>query len=277
MWKWLKRIVLGLLALVLLALVTVYAWSHAILSKEYTPEPRAIAWTEDPAELARGERLAQVYGCFHGCHGGDMEGSVFFEDPLFGRAVAPNLTTAVRRYTPEQFEAIVRQGIRPDGTGVVGMPSASFATLSDRDLGAIYSFIASYPEQETPELGEGALYPLARLFLVLGEFNVAPEDIHDRPWPEARLADPISHGAYLAQTACSECHGQELEGNADFGMPPLTIAKAYDREHFGRLMATGVGIDESRDLGLMARVAEYRFAHLTDAEVDALHAFLLSR
>ncbi len=277
MGKWLKRILLGLVALLAVAVGTVYAWSHLLLNRHYEPEPRSIAWTEDPAELARGERLAQVYGCFHGCHGADMEGRVFFEEPLFGRAVAPNLTLAVRNYTAEQFEAMVRQGIRPDGTGLFGMPSASFATLSDRDLGAIYSFIASYPQQETPELPERTVGPAGRLFLVLGEFPLPPEEIDDRPWPEERLRDPVSKGAYLAQNACSECHGLELEGNVDFGMPPLAIAKAYDRERFGRLMATGVGLDESRDLGLMALVAEYRFAHFTEDEVDALFAFLQSR
>ncbi len=277
MWKWLKRIFLGLLVLIVVALGTIYGWSHLILNKHYEAEPRAIASTDDRGELARGERLAQVYGCFHGCHGADMEGAVFFEDPLFGRAVAPNLTQAVRNYTPEQFEAIVRQGIRPDGTGLVGMPSASFSTMSDRDLGAIYSFISAYPEQEPRDLGSNRLHPPARLFMILGEFQLPPEEINDRPWPEERLEDPISHGAYLAQNACTECHGSKLEGNPDFGMPPLTIAKAYDLEHFRRLMATGVGLDESRDLGLMARVAEYRFAHFTDEEVADLHAFLQSR
>lgn len=276
MWKWTKRILLGLLALILLALGTTYAWSHLILNKNYTAESRAIAWTEDPAELARGERLAQVYGCFHGCHGADMEGDVFFEDPLFGRGVAPNLTRAVRDYTPEQFEALVRQGIRPDGSGLVAMPSGSFATMSDQDLGAIYSFISSYPEQPVQDLGETTLYPLARVFLILGEFKLPAEEVDDRPWTEERLEDPVSRGAYLARNACSECHGLDLAGQPDF-TPPLTIAKAYDREKFGRLMATGVGVDDTRDLGLMARVSEYRFAHFTDEEVDDLHAFLQSR
>lgn len=276
MLRWLKRILLGLLALVLLALGTIYAWSHFILNTQYEPQLRAIASTDDPAELARGERLAQVYGCFHGCHGADMEGDVFFEDPLFGRGVAPNLTRAVRTYTPEQFEAIVRQGIKPDGTGVAAMPAASFATMTDRDLGAIYSFISAYPEQPESDLGKTTLYPLARLFLMLGEFKMAPEEITERPWPEDRLADPLSHGAYLARNACSECHGLDLEGQPQF-TPPLTIAKAYSRDQFRRLMASGVGLDEARDLGLMALVAEYRFAHLADDEVDALFDYLQSR
>ncbi len=276
MLRWLKRILLTVLVVVGLALAVTYAWSHAILTAEHRGAPRAIAMSDDPATLARGERLAQVYGCYMGCHGKDMEGYVFFEDPMFGKGVAPNLTAAVRNYTPEQFEALVRQGIRPDGSGVVAMPSASFSTMTDRDLGAIYSFIAAYPEQPETVLGETTLYPLARLFLVLGEFELAPEEIHDRPWPSERLDDPLSHGAYLAQNACSECHGLDLAGQDGF-TPPLVIAKAYDRETFRRLMATGVGIDESRDLGLMASVSERRFSHMTDEEVDHLFDYLQSR
>jgi mono/diheme cytochrome c family protein len=276
MLRWLKRILLTLLVLVGLVFAVTYAWSHAILTAGHAASPRAIAVSDDTETLARGKRLAQVYGCYMGCHGRDMEGDVFFEDSLFGKGVAPNLTAAVRKYTPEQFEAIVRQGIRPDGSAVVAMPSASFSTMTDRDLGAIYSFIAAYPEQTASDLGKTTLYPLARLFLVLGEFQLAPAEIHDRPWAEERLDDALSHGAYLAQNACSECHGLDLGGQEGF-TPPLVIAKAYDRERFKRLMATGVGIDESRDLGLMAAVSERRFSHLTNDEVDDLFAYLQSR
>jgi mono/diheme cytochrome c family protein len=276
MLRWLKRILLTLLLLVGAVFAVTYAWSHAILTAGHQAMPRAIAASDDPDTLARGERLAQVYGCYMGCHGKDMEGDVFFEDPLFGKAIAPNLTAAVTNYTPEQFEALVRQGVRPDGTSVVAMPSASFSTMTDADLGAIYSFIAAYPEQSTAVDGDTTLYPLARLMLVLGEFQVAADRIDDRPWPEERLADALSHGAYLAQNACSECHGLDLAGQGDF-TPPLVIAKAYDREQFRRLLATGVGIDESRDLGLMASVSERRFSHLTDDEVDDLFDYLQSR
>ena len=69
----------------------------------------------------------------------------------------------------------------------------------------------------------------------------------------------------------------DLEGNEQFGMPPLTIAKAYDREAFGRLMADGTAIDGERDLGLMAMVARGRFSNFTEDEVDALFAFLRDR
>jgi mono/diheme cytochrome c family protein len=267
---------LGLLGLTLVALGATYAWSQLILSKTYEPAPRAIAWTEDPSELARGERLTQVFGCFHGCHGADMEGKVFLEDAFFGRFIAPNLTQAVRRYTPEQFEAIVRQGIRPNGHGVLGMPSAGFSIMTDRDLGAIYSFISAFPEQPAQDLGRTSVYPFARLFLALGEFKLPPEEIDDHPWDEGRLSDPLAHGAYLVSNACSECHGLDGEGSEGFA-PPLVIAKAYDREAFRRLMATGVGIDENRDLGLMSLVAQNRFAYLNDDEVDALYAYLQSR
>lgn len=276
MWRWLKRISLGLLALVLLALGTLYGWSQSILAEPWDTQPRAIAYTENPDELARGERLAQVFGCFHGCHGADMEGDVFFEEPWVARVVAPNLTQAVRRLTPEQFEAIVRQGVMPDGKGTLGMPSASFATMTDRDLGAIYSFISAYPEQTQQDFGKTSIGLLGRLGLVLGEFRMQPAQIDDSPWVQERLQDPLAHGAYLARNACSECHGLDLEGSPGFA-PPLLISKAYNRARFGRLLATGTGLDEQRDLGLMARVAQYRLTHLEPPEVDALHAYLLSR
>jgi len=55
--------------------------------------------------------------------------------------------------------------------------------------------------------------------------------------------------------------------------PPLAIVNAYSFEDFSRLMATGIGLGD-RDLGLVSEVAEYRFSHFSDDEVQALYAFL---
>jgi cytochrome c553 len=204
-----------------------------------------------------------------------MEGSVFIESPFVGRIIAPNLTAAMERYSRPELEAIVRQGIRPDGSSVFGMPSAAFSRMSDSDLSAILSFIASYPQQDN-DLGRSRYGLLARFLLVTGEVGPEAAGASAEPWREGYFRqDPMKLGAYLGTLACAECHGMAFEGQEGF-TPPLTIAKAYSLESFRKLMATGLGLGD-RDLGLMSEVAQHRFSHLTDDEVRALHGYLQSR
>ena len=86
--------------------------------------------------------------------------------------------------------------------------------------------------------------------------------------------DPDAEGAYLARTACAECHGVQLAGS-DFA-PDLRIAKGYTREQFAHFFQTGEALG-GRDLPLMSEVARNRFSHFTDEEEDALYAYLMAR
>lgn len=269
--KWLKRILLGILALVLLAVGTLYAWSAVIIGKEYPVAARPVTLSSDPQVVAEGERLAQVLGCFHGCHGKDMEGAVFFADPLLGNFVAPNLTTLTQRYSTEEIEALVRQGVRPDGKSLFGMPSDAFSIMTDEHLTAVLSFVVSKPAHEN-DPGETSVGPLGRLGLIIGEYIPAAVNAQAQPWLPKFIEDPLRHGEYLAITACAECHGFELEGTGGF-TPPLTIAKAYSLEDFRKMMATGEGLG-GRNLGLMSAMTQSRFRHMTEDEVADLHAYL---
>ena len=188
--KWVKRILLGLLAIALLGTGIVYGWGSMIVSREYAAEPRNIILSSRPEIIARGERLAQVFGCFFGCHGEDMEGEVFFEGWAVGRIISPNLTRAVDELSHTELEAIIRQGVRPDGKSVLGMPSASFATMSDRDLSAILSFIDSYPKQEL-DLGRSKYGLLPRYLLISGELEPEAAIEKGKPLQSDSLDDPM--------------------------------------------------------------------------------------
>ena len=269
--KWVKRFLFGLLAIVLLGTGIVYAWSSIIVSREYAAEPRNILLSSRPEIVARGKRLAQVFGCFFGCHGEDMEGEVFFEGWAVGRIISPNLTRAVDEFSRTELEAIIRQGILPDGKSVFGMPSASFATMSDRDLSAILSFIDGYPKQEL-DLGRSKYGLLPRYMLIRGELEPEAAIAKGKPLQSDSLNDPMILGKYLAMNACSECHGMDLQGQGGFS-PAMVIVKGYSLEDFKKLMSTGVGLGD-RDLDLMSVVAKYRFSEMTEEEMEALHQFL---
>jgi mono/diheme cytochrome c family protein len=272
--KWVKRSLLALVAVILLSLFVVYAWSSMIINKEYTAEKRNVLPSSRPEIIAHGERMAQVFGCYLGCHGKDMEGRIFFEGWAIGKIISPNLTRAVETYSRSELEAIIRQGIKPDGTSVMVMPSASFVTMTDFDLSAILAFIESYPEQDL-DLGPSGFGLLPRFMLVLGEYVPAAAEVEGFPVQADSLQDSIRLGEYLAMNTCSECHGLDYEGQGDF-TPSLQIAKGYSEADFSKLLMTGVGIGD-RDLGLMSEVAISRFSKMNKDEISALHQFLMSR
>lgn len=271
--KWFKRLLLGVLTLLVLSLLSIYIGGEIVINRTYESTPKNLLTSSRPDVISEGERLARVYGCHEGCHGKDMEGQVFFEQPFLARIIAPNLTLAADRYSTSEFEAIVRQGIKPDGKSVLGMPSASFSFLTDNDLSSILAFIKSYPDSDN-DSGESSFGLLARLGLLTGKYQPAAAQIAALGDSDsAKPASPADKGEYLAMTACSECHGMQLEG--DFA-PNLVIAKAYDLEAFTALMKEGQSIG-GNEMELMSLVSQKRFAHLTDGEVAALHEFLQSR
>jgi cytochrome c553 len=111
---------------------------------------------------------------------------------------------------------------------------------------------------------------LARFFILkFGYTPHAQRIADDGPW----LAEDAPYGKYLAMTVCTECHGMDLRGSEAASAPNLALVVAYTLEDFTRLMREGVPIGD-RELELMAEVAIGRFSHFTDAEIEALHAYL---
>jgi len=275
--KWLKRILLGVAALLLLLIAAFYASSEYVIRQHYTAEPRALDLADVQPVPGEGERLARVFGCYRGCHGRYMEGKVAFEDPAFLRAVAPSLKDAVKNYSTQQLEALIRQGVRPDGKSVWAMPSGSFASMTDRHLAEILGFIRDYPEHERQaELPGFRFYVGARVAVLTGLLEAAAAiAARFEPLDDNELNDPMVHGRYLALNACSECHNTTLDGFEGF-TPSLAVARGYDREQFRRLMSEGKGVGD-RELGLMSEVAKMRFSQFKPAEVDVLYDYLQSR
>jgi cytochrome c553 len=278
--RFLRIVLLSVVALVALAGLIVYLLSESILRRTYA-EPRVdVAVPGDSASISEGHRLAMIRGCAGGCHGSDSAGNVFggvfVDDPLLARLIAPNLSTAVRRYTGADLVRIIRRGVRPDGSSLIGMPSEMFSGLSDQDLGKILAYLRSvFPR---PGLGpERRLGPIARVAFVAGKLRPAAElvrraDQLSGSWP--RGADSLALGGYLARTSCTECHGLDLRGGN--GAPDLRIAAGYSLQSFTELLRRGNALG-NRDLPLMSQVARTRFRHFTDPELRSLYAYLLAK
>jgi mono/diheme cytochrome c family protein len=265
--KWTGLTIVSLVAVLLLC---IYGVSEYRLRQTFDVPSVSIAVPADSAGLERGHHIFQTRGC-EGCHGEGLKGKVFFDEPMLARLVAPNVVRAIRGYSNPELARLLRHGVRPDGRGVAVMPSSMFYHLDDADLGALIAYLRTLPDKGTDSLPATSMRLLARVGLATGKYNLEPINIARGATRVSNGPDAASRGEYLARSACSECHGQRLEGAED--TPALSVVAAYSQAEFTRLMREGVPRD-GRKLGLMGETARNRFAHLSDDEVAALYAFL---
>jgi mono/diheme cytochrome c family protein len=268
----------AIIALLLLAALVIFAWSETILRRDHAAAPETLP-RPSAAEAADAPRLARVLGCLS-CHGEGLKGQLMFDAPGVARVFAPNLTQVAAKASDQQLAAGIRQGIGHDGRGLFIMPSAMFSRLDDRQTAALVAWIRTLPRSEGQTKGLSAK-PIGRLLLVFGQFRPVPDVVAEyRSQAPIDLGQEHSAGRHLAATACAECHGPALMGGwagLDEKAPALRAAAAgYDPGQFKALMRTGRPPD-GRDLGLMTTVAKNDFSHLTDAEIDALYAYLTAR
>jgi mono/diheme cytochrome c family protein len=202
---------------------------------------------------------------------------------------APNLTpdpeTGAGRWTPEQFDRALRQGIGNDGRTLHPvMPYHDFSGMADEDAGALVAYLRSIPPvkhplpaTKIPEEMKGAFAPLPPPGRVLPPDRSAPE----------------KHGEYVARIAtCAHCHtpmdkqGKPLPGMEFAGGPHLkgpwgevdalnitpdrTGLGGMKEEAFLRAMRTG----ESRGTHLNAIMPWGYYREMTDEDLKALYAFL---
>lgn len=263
-------------ALVICALLLLPGCSEAPDVEPVQLEKFAAANVGGDAEgVGEGERIARILGCF-GCHGSDLQGKIWDEEPEFGIFSPSNLTRSAAQYSDAELELMIREGVRPDGSVLWEMPSEAFTKLSAEDMKFLIAYLNASPpagpERARPTFGTGAREEMEQGILLSAKQKVATERAIE-PWSGG---EQHSQGRYVAQMACGECHGPALEGNSVPYRPDLIIAANYSLETFKHLLRTGETPD-GRDLGLMAQVAKSRFSHLTDGEVEALFGYLLAR
>lgn len=240
--------------------------------------PKSVAAATDAAMLQHGERLAWVLGC-RGCHGKDLTGHIWEDDPKVAVLWTSNLTRELPAYDDAALERALRAGVRHDGTPLWGMPSELFTHVSAPDMKALIAWLRTVkPKGEAhPRIRIG---PEGQELIAKGEIKSTPVWIREsRRLASVRLDGRHDWARYMARATCAECHGMELKGGEPGdpkSTPDLIIASAYNRDEFGHLMRTGEPTG-GRKLGMMAEVAKGRFVHLTDREIDAIYDYLKAR
>ncbi len=288
--KWIGAVLLGLIALLLVAAGLVYALSEARFNRTYDVEVDGVVVPTDAGAIAYGEHIANIRGCI-ACHGDDLSGQIEFEDPLVGVIANANLTggagSEVIDYTIADWDRSIRHGIGPDGKPLLIMPSNQHHVMSDEDLGALLAFVQSLPpvDNALPEL-ELALIP--RLMYLAGpmDFLVPAELIdHEKPRPPApERGVTAEYGAYLAGL-CTLCHGPGFSGGYIPGVPPepdepppLNLTPGgelvgWTFEDFLKAMRTGV-TPGGRQLDDYWMPYQTLFGDMTDEEWEAIWLYL---
>jgi len=273
-WRWLGLGAGAIVALCAAALGYFYIASQAIIDRRYPLPASSLRASRDPQAVARGGRLARVYGCAD-CHARALQGAFIADFGVSSR----NLARLAASFSDADFERAVRKGLRPDGTSVAEfMPSDAFQYMADGDMADIIAYIRSLKPG-----GKDIPFPAydfkARLGLLKGEAHM------DQFWfaqqkPALDLGARYSRGRELAMTTCGECHMTPLSGAPDFLPPPrapdLSLVASYTREDFVRLMRTGKAAG-NRELPLMSPTARLRFSRFSDAEVNAIYDYLAAR
>lgn len=227
-FKWLGIILGSLIGLILLAILGLYISTTVRLNKTYTVQTETITIPSDSASIERGKQWVASGVCEY-CHGNDLSGTAFLDDPMIGKIPARNLTSgnggAGRQFTDADWVRAIRYGINPKGKPLIIMPSSKFYYFSDSDLGDIIAYLKTIPpvdkEWPAPEFT-----PLAKILVSAGAMGSAIE-AENINYNAVRPAAPTegvtaAYGEYLVMVSgCRMCHGEDLAGDKN---PPNPAA-----------------------------------------------------
>jgi mono/diheme cytochrome c family protein len=285
--KWVITGLLVIVGLVILLTGVLYGWSSHRMGKIYQIAPATVVVRSEAAVLDHGKHLLNTRGC-RDCHGEDLGGTVFIDDPALGRLIASNLTSGKggvgAAYDDADWIRAIRHGVGPEGRALLFMPSYEYHPMDDDDLGALIAYLKSV-EAVDRELPGTKVGPLGRALFLAGELPLLSAEMidHTAPVPQAPpRAATAEYGRYIAVT-CVGCHGQGYSGGRIPGTPPVWPAAAnitphetglasWTFEQFDTVMRTGVRPDGRQ---IEPEFMPWsNFAHLTDEEMEAVWLYL---
>jgi mono/diheme cytochrome c family protein len=220
--KWIGTILSGLLTLIPAVLLILAMIGFYKLNQRFDNPVAEIQVARTPAQIARGEKLANI--CVS-CHTPDnqlpLSGSNFatkFDFPPLGTLYAPNLTPSgnIKDWTDGEVIRAIREGVHKNGRSLMVMPSANFRNLSDEDVQALVAYLRSQPATGGPT-PKNQFNILGAIFTNLSDFRTAQQPVSHVTAPQA---DTPEYGKYLVDIiGCRDCHGEQLQGRVENGQP----------------------------------------------------------
>ncbi|HMV94769.1 MAG TPA: cytochrome c [Anaerolineales bacterium] len=289
--KWVG-IVLGILAgLVAIGLVIIYVQSESRLTHVYEIPAEQVVIPTDAASIENGKHIFQFRGC-EACHGENLEGTVYLDDPAVGKVISSNLTSGLggvgSAMSDSDWVRAIRHGIRPNGTAYLFMPSTEFYYLSDDDLGDVIAYIKSVAPVDN-DLPASEISFTGRIVMTLvKDITFIPAELipHDSARPTAPKAGTTpEYGAYLTQS-CHVCHGLNMSGGVIPGFPSTwppapnitfgggSALPTWTEEEFMNTIRTGKTPQGKELRAAYMPWNSYKF--MSDDELKAVWAYLQS-
>jgi len=309
MGKIVVRALLGLIGLVVLAVVGLYAYFFWLLPRDLPVPELAIEVT--PARVERGAYLANaVFGCVY-CHS-ERDWSLFAGPPkpgtlgqggerfdassgVSGLLIAPNITPwHLGDWSDGEIYRAIVNGLHKDGYALFPiMPYDVYLHLETEDVYAIIAYLRTL----TPIESEYSGRRLSRIMQMIAHTRVLPAD----PWA-VDPSDPVSRGRYITLIAgcrfCHTPHDERMQPYTDkyfaggFGLPSptgvtLSANISPDPEtgigrwtvedfiaRFKRYENARIPVSET---GYQTQHAWTEYAQLSEADLADIYAYLMAQ
>jgi len=292
--KWGGVVIAGLLTLLPTALLVLGLIGFYKLNGRYDNPVANLQVTGTAAQIARGEKLAQICTSCHTSNGQlPLSGTNFaakFDFPPMGTLYAPNLTPSgdIQDWTDGEVIRAIREGVHKNGRSLLVMPAENFRNMSDDDVQALVAYLRSQPATGGPT-PTNQFNLLGAVFMNLSDFRTAQQPVVSVTAPQPGTPD---YGKYMVDViGCRSCHGDQLQGKVDNGQPGpppgpnLTkIVPQWTEEQFMTFFNTGTlpGGGTVPMLTLSSGFSSPRMpwpevrAVATDDELKAMYAYLHS-
>jgi len=289
---WLRRTLIGVFSLVVLLAVVVagLVWNGERKRGRVVALPalKSPAFADDAAARERGAYLYASRGCAD-CHGANGAGRVFVDNGslrIKGPAIHAGPGSVTLQYKAEDWDRVLRHGVKPNGQPAMIMPSEDYNRFTDADFVAVVAYVRTLPPA-----GGGAAeitlpLPVRALYGAGLIKDAAAKVDHSLP-TQAPVAEgaTLEHGQYVANM-CKGCHGPELAGGKIPGGPPdwppaakLTKGdgNAMDRYPSAESLISMFRNGKRADGSAVQVMPFESLAKMNDTDLRALHLYLKSR
>ncbi|WP_217903878.1 c-type cytochrome [Bordetella genomosp. 5] len=247
-----------------------------------------------------GEYLSIASDCV-ACHtvpgGKPYAGSYAIESPM-GKIWSTNITPSrefgIGDYSLAEFSRAVREGVARDGHHLYpAMPYTAYATMTDADVEALYTFFMKEVQPvDTPTPKTALPFPFSvrDSMIVWNAINRPSGPFKADP---AKSAE-INRGDYLVNTLahCAACHtprdfllaedgGKALSGGPlgawyapNITSDPVSGIGGWSDAELYAYLRTGHVAGKAQAAGPMAEAIEHSLQHLTEPDLHAIVAYL---
>ncbi len=254
---------------------------------------------DQDALIKQGEYLARLGDCM-ACHTTAgrpaYAGGLAIKSDLgtiYSTNITPDKQYGIGNYTEQQFADAVRKGVRPDGSYLYpAMPYPDYAAISNTDIHALYTyFMHGVTASNSQPPATDMRFPFSQRW-GMRFWNLVFTS--DKPFqPIGGASAQVNRGAYIAESLghCGSCHtprgfamnekalhsndrdflaGGDLNG---WDVPSLRGIARWSPQEIVDYLQTGRN-DKAGVAGEMTSVVENSTSHMTDADLQAIAAYL---